>query len=310
MCLILVCSLFFLGGCFKKIKQSNKPRIVCTTSMIADVVQELVGDKMTVVWLMGPGVDPHLYRPSEGDIQQLNKANIIFYNGLHLEAKMIPLFKHFQDKKDVVQITKNIPESSLLFPPEYDGLYDPHVWFDLDLWASTVKTMSATLIENDVTNKAFYEQQRDRYLEKLADLTFATVQLVNTIPQQRRILVTAHDAFNYFARQYDFTVKALQGVSTQSEAGIEDVKMLVDYIVKHKIPAIFVESSIPKRHIQAVQEAVKAQGWDVKIGGELFSDALGGPESEAGTYVGMIRHNVETIVAGLQSTAVALHQQK
>ena len=300
--LIVICFvLLALVSCFKKkdAESSNKLTVVATTGMIADVVEHIAGEKVHIVGLMGPGVDPHLYRPSEGDVRHLNKADLILYNGLHLEYKMLDLFNHLKRKKAVLAVTETLPKERLLAPIDYEGLYDPHVWFDMTLWAYVVDTITTALIDLLPAEKAYFLSQKDAYVSEFMAVKQATLDKVNQLAPEQRVLVTAHDAFNYFGQFYGFEVKALQGISTQSEAGIEDVKELVDFIVDRKIPAIFVESSIPKRHIQAVQESVKAKGWAVDIGGELYSDALGDANGNAGTYLGMVQHNVNEIVNAL-----------
>mgnify|MGYP001220626626 CR=1 FL=1 len=303
-CFITISVFLILIGivsCFKKkeVSPSQKLKVVSTIGMISDIVNEIGGDKIEGIALMGPGVDPHLYRPSEGDVRKLNEAHLIFYNGLHLESKMLTLFDHVKKNKPVVAVTQTIPESRLLTPPEFEGFHDPHVWFDLGLWEFAVDVITTALIELLPAEENFFLTQKDRYLTDLRALKQVSLAAVQTIPVEQRVLVTAHDAFNYFGQFYDFEVKALQGISTQSEAGIEDVQALVQFIVDRQIPAIFVESSIPKRHLQAVQESVKSKGWNVEIGGELYSDALGAPDSAAGTYLGMIQHNVNEIVTAL-----------
>lgn len=300
--IIVVVMLCCVAGCFNKKQSSSQDKalVVCTTGMIADVVKQIAGDKVEVVSLMGPGVDPHLYRPSQGDVEVLNRADLILYNGLHLESKMLSLFNHLSQKKSVLAVSNDLPKDQLLRPEDYEGLYDPHIWFDLNLWEQVISTLSTALIDLQPSDKEFFLSQQSLYMTRFLAVKQETLAYVEQLKQHQRVLVTAHDAFNYFGQFYGFEVKALQGISTQSEAGIDDVQVLVDFIVERKIPAIFVESSISKRHIQAVQAAVKAKGWAVEIGGELFSDALGDKESEAATYLGMVKHNVAQIVDALK----------
>lgn len=299
---VIICLLLLaLVSCFKKkdVETSDKLTVVATIGMISDVVEHIAGEKVHVVGLMGPGVDPHLYRPSEGDVRHLNNADLILYNGLHLEYKMLDLFNHLKRKKSVLAVTETIPKERLLAPIDYEGLYDPHVWFDMRLWVYAVDSITAALIDLLPAEKSYFLSRKDAYVSEFMAVKQATLDKVNQLAAEQRVLVTAHDAFNYFGQFYGFEVKALQGISTQSEAGIEDVKELVDFIVDRKVPAIFVESSIPKRHIKAVQESVKAKGWSVDIGGELYSDALGDANGTAGTYLGMVKHNVDEIVNAL-----------
>ena len=288
-----------LVGCFNNKSDEGRLSVVCTTGMITDVVQFIAQDKLEVKGLMGPGVDPHLYRASEGDISVLNQAHLILYNGLYLESKFMDIFSHLSEKKPVVAVTSTISKDRLLSPPDFDGLYDPHIWFDLELWKEVVAVITSELSKLMPSEKAFFESNKTHYLEQLTLLQRDTLAQVSQLSVDQRILVTAHDAFNYFGRAYDFQVTALQGVSTESEAGIADVQALVSFIVDQKIPAIFVESSISERHIRAVQESVQSKGWNVSIGGMLYSDALGSADSEAGTYLGMMAYNVNEIVTAL-----------
>jgi manganese/zinc/iron transport system substrate-binding protein len=274
-------------------------RVVTTIGMIADVAQEIGGERVQVTGLMGPGVDPHLYKASEGDVSRLSEADVIFYNGLHLEAKMGEVLEQMGSRAKTVAVTQGIDESLLLSPPEFQGAHDPHVWFDVTLWMKAAETIRDTLIEVDPGSADLYRANAEAYLAKLEDLHAYVQEQAARVPEQQRVVITAHDAFNYFGRAYGFEVRGLQGISTAAEAGTGDVQALADFIVQNQIPAIFVESSVPVRTIEAVQAAVQAQGAQVDIGGQLFSDAMGDRGSEEGTYVGMVRHNVDTIVGAL-----------
>lgn len=279
---------------------SRKVNAVATTGMIADIVRNVGGERVNVIGLMGPGVDPHLFKASAGDVRHLANADIIFYNGLHLEAGMAKVFERMENTQiHPVAVTDLIPRDKLLFPPEFNGNYDPHIWFNVSMWMQAVEQVRQALIERDPQNAVQYQENADHYLEELAGLQEYVLTQVSKIPPEKRVLITAHDAFNYFSRAYGFEVRGLQGISTATEAGTADVTTLADLIVERQIPAIFIESSVPQRNIEAVQAAVKAQGFDVKIGGELFSDAMGDGGTPEGTYIGMIRHNVDTIVRAL-----------
>jgi manganese/zinc/iron transport system substrate-binding protein len=282
-------------------KKNDKLFVVCTTSMITDAVKKIGGDLIEVHGLMGPGVDPHTYRATEGDVNRLASADIIFYNGLHLEGKMSGLFKKMASRTKTVAVTHAIPPETFLAPSGAYGLYDPHIWFDVELWQQVVATIRDTLVaaDTDEIHQINYEQRAQSYLHELAMLHEYVQNKIEQIPESNRILITAHDAFGYFGRAYNVQVIGLQGISTDSDISTRDVKNLVEFIVTHKVPTLFVESSIPHRTLQAVQYAVQAQGCQVTIGGELFSDALGSPNTQAGTYIGMMRHNVDTIVEGL-----------
>jgi manganese/zinc/iron transport system substrate-binding protein len=273
--------------------------IVTTTSMITDITEQVVGDHATVTGLMGAGIDPHLYVASEGDVTALQEADIIFHNGLFLEAQMEDIFEQLAERKTVVPVAGSIATDRLLPWATYADEYDPHIWFDVSLWMAATETVRDTLIEVDAANAADYEANAAAYLDELATLDAYVKEQAARVPAEQRILVTAHDAFHYFGRAYGFEVRGLQGISTASEAGAADVQDLATFIVEHQIPAIFVESSVPVRTIEALQAAVQAKGFDVAIGGELFSDAMGSPGTPEGTYVGMVRHNIDTIVSAL-----------
>jgi manganese/zinc/iron transport system substrate-binding protein len=280
-------------------KGQRQLRVVATTGMVADLVRAVGGERVDVKFLMGPGVDPHLYKASEGDLRALEKADIIFYNGLHLEAGLARVLERMSSYRTTVAIGDSIERAALLSPPEFQGSYDPHVWFDVALWKSTIGMVTQTLSEFDPGSAPLYQQNAQRYTIELEALDTYVREQVAHVPPEKRVLITAHDAFNYFGKAYGFEVRGLQGISTASEAGTGDVQALTAFIVERQIPAIFVESSVPQRTIEAVQAAVRAQGFEVEIGGQLFSDALGSPDTSAGTYTGMVRTNVDTIVQAL-----------
>lgn len=273
--------------------------VVTTIGMIKDAVENVGGDRVRVTGLMGPGVDPHLYKASEGDVRRLFRAELIFYNGLHLESKMGEVLEHMDGRTRTVAVAASVPDSLLLSPPEFQGSYDPHVWFDVALWMRVVPPIRDALIAHDPAHADEYRANAERYLARLGALHAYVLEQAARVPPELRVLVTAHDAFNYFGRAYGFQVKGLQGISTASEAGTADVQRLAEFIAERRIPAVFVESSIPARTIEAVQAAVRSRGFQVEIGGELYSDALGDPGGPAGTYEGMVRHNIDTIVGAL-----------
>ncbi|HEX2992813.1 MAG TPA: zinc ABC transporter substrate-binding protein [Anaerolineales bacterium] len=302
----LVLVSLLLSACASSGGESDLPiaertiNVVTTTGMIADAVINVGGERVQVQSLMGPGVDPHLYKASENDVQTLQEADIVFYNGLHLEAQMGEVLERMNDFGiRTVVVTDKIDRSTLLAPPEFAGNYDPHVWFDVTLWMKAADQIKEALIEADPTNQAVYEANAEAYLAKLEELHQYVLSQAEGIPAEQRVLITAHDAFNYFGRAYGFEVRGLQGISTEAQAGTADVQALADFIVERQIPAVFVESSVPQRNVEAVQAAVQSRGFDVKIGGSLFSDAMGTAGTPEGTYVGMVRHNIDTIVAAL-----------
>ncbi len=297
--------LAMLVACSQRASQSEADlsgrqiRVVTTTGMITDIAQIVGGERVQVNGLMGPGVDPHLYKASEGDVILLAEADLIFYNGLHLEAKMAEVFEKMQGRVRTAAVTEGIDHDLLLSPPEFEGAYDPHVWFDVTLWMKAVELVRDTLAELDPQNARIYQTNAENYLKELAELHDYVKAQAEKVPAEQRVVITAHDAFNYFGRAYGFEVRGLQGISTATEAGTGDVQDLARFIAERKIPAIFVESSVPERNVEAVKAAVEARGFRVKIGGELFSDAMGDPDTPEGTYVGMVRHNIDTIVSAL-----------
>ena len=280
-------------------EEEGRLHVVTTIGMIADVVQNVGGEHVRVTGLMGPGVDPHLYKASEGDVRRLFRADVVFYGGLHLEARMGEVLEEMGGRTLVRAVTDAIPRDTLLAPPEFKGAFDPHVWFDVGMWSMTVDVIARTLAEADPAHAADFQARAQRYRAELADLDRYVRAQAARVPAERRVLITAHDAFNYFGRAYGFQVRGLQGISTAAEAGTADVQALAAFIADRRIPAIFVESSIPRRTIEAVQEAVAARGYAVRIGGSLYSDAMGNPGTPDGTYVGMVRHNIDTIVGAL-----------
>jgi manganese/zinc/iron transport system substrate-binding protein len=277
----------------------DRVRIVTTIGMITDIVEQIGGEHVEVHGLMGAGIDPHLYVASEGDVELLQNAAIIFYNGLFLEAQMDAVLKQIAERKPVIPVAGGIDETRLLPWADYADEFDPHVWFDVQLWMEAAETVRDTLIEQDPAHAEAYQASAAAYLEELAALDAYVKEQAERVPAEQRVLVTAHDAFHYFGRAYGFEVRGLQGISTASEAGTADVRDLADFIVERRIPAIFVESSVPVRNVEALQAAVRNRGYEVVIGGELFSDAMGNPGTPEGTYLGMVRHNIDTIVGAL-----------
>jgi manganese/zinc/iron transport system substrate-binding protein len=279
---------------------SGRPiRAVATIGMIADAVENIGGKRVDVTALMGPGVDPHLYKASEGDVIRLAETDVVFYNGLHLEAKMADVFERMRGRILTVPVGEAVPRGTRLAPADFSAAYDPHVWFDVRLWMLAGERVRDTLVALDPAHASDYRANARRYLRELAELDRYVRSEAARVPREQRVLITAHDAFKYFGRAYGFEVHGLQGISTATESGAGDIQRLADFIAERRIRAIFVESSVSPRTIEAVQEAVEARGFDVEIGGQLYSDAMGDPGTPEGTYVGMVRHNIDTIVAGL-----------
>lgn len=280
---------------------NRKINVVATTSMIADLVTVIGGDQVNVAGLMGPGVDPHLYKASEGDVLKMAGADLVVYNGLHLEGKMTEVFEQMEKRgvPTVAVAQDAVPDSLRLMSATYAGNFDPHVWFDVTLWQHVAAHVGAVLSELSPSHASIFDANAQQYAAQLEALHAYIAEQAATIPASRRVLITSHDAFGYFGRAYSFEVRALQGLSTATEAGTADVQELATYVASNQIPAMFVESSVSPRGIEAVKAAVEARDFEVNIGGYLYSDALGDPDGPEGTYLGTVRYNIDTIVAGL-----------
>ncbi|GMV95239.1 MAG: metal ABC transporter substrate-binding protein [Candidatus Hydrogenedentota bacterium] len=274
--------------------------VTTTIGMITDVTREIAGEHAEVRGLMGPGVDPHLYKATQGDLAKLSDADLILYNGLHLEGKMADVLVQMAQRVRTVQVTDEIPQNLLREPPEFAGQYDPHVWFDVKLWSMAAERIAKALAEADPQHAEEYRSNAETYLAELEQLDAYAREQIATIPKEQRVLVTAHDAFGYFGRAYDIEVMGLQGISTAAEYGLQDLTRMVDVIVERNIKAVFVESSVSPKSIEALVRGVEDKGGTVKVGGELFSDAMGEAGTPEGTYIGMVRHNVDTIVEALK----------
>jgi manganese/zinc/iron transport system substrate-binding protein len=272
--------------------------IVATTSMLADAVRNIVGDSITVYGLMGPGVDPHLYRAKESDVHKLAAADMVIYNGLHLEGKMGQVLEGMNRFTIVCAVAHTLKKEQLR-SAEFDDLYDPHIWFDVSLWIDVVRYIQKQIIALDSEHAEIYTKNGDEYIAQLQQLHAYVQSRVNEIDVSKRILITAHDAFGYFGARYGFEVVGLQGLSTDCDISTRDIQQLADFIVEKRIPTIFVESSIPQRALVAVQNAVQSRGWSVAIGPELYSDALGDEYSGASSYIAMVKHNVDAIIDSL-----------
>jgi len=279
---------------------NKKINIVATTGMISDAVKNIVGDSAEVLSLMGPGVDPHLYKVTQSDIKKLMNADVIFYNGLHLEGKMGEILEQMSQNKPVIAVSDGLTKEQLRATSEFQGNYDPHIWFSVQLWADVVKFIGKNIAEIDKDHADFYDTNTTKHVEELNLLHSWTQKQVNIITEQQRVLITAHDAFGYFGRAYGMDVKGLQGLSTAAEYGLKDVTNLVDFITENKIKAVFVESSVSDRSIKAVIEGCKNKNHNIVIGGTLYSDAMGAANTDEGTYIGMVKYNVTTIVEALK----------
>lgn len=289
-------------------RASGQYTIVTTCGMVTDIVRQVAGDKAQVVGLMGEGVDPHLYKPTRGDVKQLSEADVIIYSGLLLEGRMADQFtKLARSGKPVYAVTEEIAEDEafLLHPEGAEAHPDPHVWMDVAAWSRCVQTVAKSLAEYDPANAEYYLQNAAAYQAELGGLDSYVRTAIASIPEEQRVLITAHDAFEYFSRAYLIPVMSIQGISTESEAGVDDINRLVDELVKRKIAAVFVETSVSPKNIQAVLEGCADRGWNVEIGGTLFSDAMGQRDTYEGTYLGMLDHNATVIARALGGNAPA-----
>jgi manganese/zinc/iron transport system substrate-binding protein len=278
-------------------------KVVCTTTIVADVVKRVGGDRVAVEVLMGPGVDPHRYLPTAGDRARLEGAHLVFFSGLHLEGKMTDTFEKARGRFRAFAVTRDIPPDHLRPADTDGGEHDPHVWFDVKLWARTIDPVQAELAKLDPDGAATYAANADAYRKELGALDAAVRAEVARLPTERRVLVTGHDAFGYFGRAYGFEVRGLQGVSTASEVGTTDRDRLAEFLGSRRVPAVFTETSVPDEGLKAVLDTTRQRyGHAVRlVGGDaaLYSDALGDPASPGGTYPGMVRHNVRVIVEAL-----------
>lgn len=306
--LLLVVSLLFVLGCGSETQnkggkdQNGKVEVVATTTMLTDLVKQIGKDHVHVTGLMKAGVDPHLYQATAGDVERMQKADVVVINGIHLEGKMGSIFEQLgKAKKTIIRVSDNIPENTLLnFEEENKMVKDPHIWFSIANWKLATDEVAKGLSTKDPMHKDEYLKNAEMYKAELDALDKEVKNKISEVPEPSRVLVTAHDAFAYFARDNGFEVKGIQGISTDSEAAAADIATLAKFISSHKIKAIFVESSVPHKTMEALRDAVKAEGFDVSIGGELYSDSLGTEGSPEGTYIGMYRKNVETIVNALK----------
>lgn len=301
LCILTVFSLF--SGCDVRAAAlpADQRSLVATTTILADLAGEIGGEHVAVIRLMGPGTDPHLYQASAGDVTAMQNADIVLYNGLHLEGKMGDIFASLQrNGKEVICIERGLEPAKLLNNAGSPEAHDPHVWFDVSLWKAAARHVAEALAKADPPHRADYEANLSDYLTRLEELDTYIRGRVAELPENQRVLITAHDAFRYFGNAYGFEVKGLQGISTAAEAGTADMSGLASFIAERRIKAVFVESSVPPKTVQALQAAVKAKGFDVAIGGELYSDSLGGPGSGAETYIGTFTANIDTIVDALE----------
>jgi manganese/zinc/iron transport system substrate-binding protein len=298
--LFLLISLLLFGACSNKEEAAKTDGTVVTTiGMIADVSRQIAGDNQEIINLIGEGIDPHMYQPSKSEIDKIQKAGLVLYNGLFLEGKMGTILKSRADQGNPVSAVAEGIDIQVIG----SSVPDPHLWMDVSIWSKVAKKIGDELATFDSKNADEYQKRREEYQNNLNDLHTYALMVFPTIPEKQRVLVTAHDAFSYLGRAYGIEVRGIQGISTESEAGTKDINDLVTYLVDNKIPAIFVESSVSEKSVKTVIEGAAEKGHTVKIGGELFSDAMGPAGTYQGTYIGMMDHNITTIVNALGGSA-------
>lgn len=299
--IFFVVLVILIAGCKPKQRSASEVlRVITTTGMLYDAVINIGKDKVEATSIMGPGVDPHLYKATQGDLIKLREADVIIYNGLYLEGKMSEILAKLSRTKPVFAAASGIPEGKLKSSQQYEDAYDPHIWFDVSLWQIAVKEISKALQNLDTANASYYQENTERYIKALDTLHQYAKDRIAEIPESRRILVTAHDAFGYFGDAYDIQVEGLQGISTVSDFGLRDISEITDLIIEKQVKAIFVETSVSDKAIKAVVTGCREKGHDVVIGGKLYSDAMGPFGTYEGTYIGMVRSNVDTIVEALK----------
>jgi manganese/zinc/iron transport system substrate-binding protein len=283
----------------KSTYQGSYPiKVLCTVGMVADLARNVGGPRVEVTQLLGEGTDPHTYKSGPGDLRKLTEADLILYNGLHLEGKMADTLARAAQRRPAFAVTEYLPPE--VVRKNEEGQYDPHLWFDVSAWSKAAGIVCEILEKFDPPHAAEYRENCRRYQQRLANLHDYARKELASVPRDRRVLVTAHDAFRYFGHAYDVEVKGIQGISTEAEAGVNEINALVDFLVSRKIKAVFVESSVNEKNVRSLIQGCRDRGHEVKIGGELFSDAMGKPGTPEGTYEGMIRHNVDTIVKALR----------
>lgn len=309
---VVLCFLLLLCGCQdRSSSEATRPenlsgkkyKVVVTTGMVGDLVRHVAAEHAEVIGLMGEGVDPHLFRPTANDNGKMMGADIIIYSGLMLEGPLQPALEQASKRgKIVAAVTENLPKDKVRFPEGFGHHPDPHVWGDVKTWTLCLDQVVDVLSEFDPDHAEDYKINAAAYRDELQGIDDYARKAIASIPENRRYLVTAHDAFEYFASAYNVQVKSVQGISTDSDPGVQDINELVDFLVENKIPAIFVEATVNSANLHAVIEGAKQQGWDVTIGGMLYSDSLGTPKTYEGTYIGMMDSNITTIARALGGT--------
>lgn len=300
---ILTFSVFVMFSC--RLEDASNTRkgplhIIATTGIIEDCVANIVGDSCEVTALMGPGTDPHLYKPTPRDVELLDEADVIIANGLHLEGKMAEMLEKYGEEKPVIFVSDGLEEAEIIKSADFDDAYDPHIWFDPVIWMTGLAYVAEELGKIDTLSKDYFVSNFLAYQTEVLQANVGITDLINEIPEENRILVTSHDAFSYFGAYYSMEVKGIQGVSTLSEVGLKEIADMVDFVIENELKSIFIETSTSEKTAQSIVDGCKDKGYEVKLAGPLFSDALGEPDSDAGTYIGMVKANATAISEGLK----------
>ncbi|MBD3638720.1 MAG: zinc ABC transporter substrate-binding protein [Crocinitomicaceae bacterium] len=285
----------------KEITRRKGPlHIVTTTGIIEDCLTHIVGDSMEVTALMGPGTDPHIYKPTPGDVELMDEADIIVANGLHLEGKMAEMLQKYGKEKPVLFVSDGIDSKDIIKSADFQDARDPHIWFDTDIWMQGMDYIAKELGKIDTISASYYQINANLYREKVRDMDNWVKEQFESLEIEKPILITSHDAFSYFGRRYGIEVKGIQGISTLSEVGLKEISEMVDFVIEHRVKSIFVETSTSQKTAQSIIDGCRDKNYTVNLAGPLFSDALGEPDTDAGTYMGMIKENVKRIVEGLK----------
>lgn len=274
--------------------------IVTTTGIIEDVVEHIVEDNAEVSTLMGPGTDPHLYKPTPGDIELLDEADVIISNGLHLEGKMADMLDKYGLEKPVIKVSDGIDKKNLIKSADFEDSFDPHIWFDTKIWMKGMDYVTNELVRIEGDTSGYYRKNFENYQTQVNELDQFVHDALESISDSARVLITSHDAFSYFGKRYGLEVKGIQGVSTLSEVGLKDISNMVDFVIERQIKSIFIETSTSDKTAQSIVDGAKDKGYELELDGPLYSDALGEPDSEGGNYIGMVKANVRVIVEGLK----------
>lgn len=299
---LVALSILFIGlSCRIEEKERRGPlHIVTTTGIIEDGLENIVKDSAEVSALMGPGTDPHLYKPTPGDVELLDEADVIVANGLHLEGKMAEMLEKYGNEKPVIFVADGVSKDQLIKSADFDDAYDPHIWFNSELWVQGLQYLTEEISKIDSVSAGYYKRNYKQYRAQIQEMDSWVMKKLNELDDSSKVLITSHDAFSYFGKRYDLEVRGIQGISTLSEVGLRDISEMVDYVIARNIKSIFIETSTSDKTAQSIVDGAKDKGYELRLDGPLYSDALGEPDSDAGTYIGMVKANVAQIVSGLK----------